>query len=252
MDISKMTNDKGLTEIEEKVLKYILDNIDNVIELGVRGIAKNNFTSTSTIMRLSKKLGYTGFIDMHYNLISLAKGTSLKYDKDNDFIKNSTDVVFMKYNSQSEVEQFVDILMKCSHKFLFIYATGFSGIIAEYINKKLLVLGKKCIISSGTDSVGIFENNLDDISCMIAVSKSGETKLVLDKVKTAKENAIEIISFTNEHDNSISKLADISFKIEDVNKLDDRNIMPNTFFPNLIMLVEFLVYNYHKRLECEK
>lgn len=251
MDISKIIDDKGLTEIEEKVLKYILDNIDKVIELGVRGIAKNNFTSTSTIMRLSKKLGYTGFIDMHYNLMSLAKRTNLKYDEDNEFIKNFTDGVFMKYNSQIAVEQFVDILMKGSHKFLFIYATGFSGIIAEYINKKLLILGKKCIISSGTDSVGIFENNLDDISCMIVVSKSGETKFVLDKVKTAKENGIKVVSFTNEHDNSISKLADISFKIEDINKLDDRNIMPNTFFPNLIMLVEFLVYNYHKRLNKE-
>ncbi|SFD29700.1 MurR/RpiR family transcriptional regulator [Clostridium uliginosum] len=248
MDISKIINDKKLTEIEEKVLKYILDNIDNVIELGVRGIAKNNFTSTSTIMRLSKKMGYTGFIDMQYNLMSLAKRTSLKYDEDNEFIKKSANGIFMQYNSKKQIEEFVDILMEHSHKFLFIYATGFSGIIAEYVYKKLLVLGKKCIISSGTDSVGVFENNLDDIMCMIIISKSGETKLVLDKVKTAKENSIKVVSFTNEDDNSVSKLADISFKIEDINKLDDRNIMPNTFFPNLIMLVEFLIYNYHKRL----
>ena len=34
---------------------------------------------------------------------------------------------------------------------------------AEYLAKKLLVLGIKCIFSDGADSIGVFENNLEDI-----------------------------------------------------------------------------------------
>ena len=247
MDLSKFIENKGLTEIEIKVLNYIVDNIDEVNKLGVRGIAKNNFTSTSTIMRLSKKLGYSGFLEMQYNLATLKRNELGDNLNERGFVDSLNMESLLKENSKDSIDRFIDILFKDDHKFIFIYANGFSGIVAEYINKKLLVMGKRCILSNGTDSIGVFENNLDYISPIIVISKSGETPMVLNKVKTAKEYGIEVVSFTNERENSISKLADISFKIDDTNKLDDRNLMPNTFFPKVLVLVELLIYEYYKR-----
>lgn len=247
MDLSKFIENKGLTEIEIKVLNYIVDNIDEVNKLGVRGIAKNNFTSTSTIMRLSKKLGYSGFLEMQYNLATLKRNELGDNLNERGFVDSLNMESLLKENSKDSIDRFIDILFKDDHKFIFIYANGFSGIVAEYINKKLLVMGKRCILSNGTDSIGVFENNLDYISSIIVISKSGETPMVLNKVKKAKEYGIEVVSFTNERENSISKLADISFKIDDTNKLDDRNLMPNTFFPKVLVLVELLIYEYYKR-----
>lgn len=247
MDLSKFIENKGLTEIEIKVLNYIIDNIDEVNKLGVRGIAKENFTSTSTIMRLSKKLGYSGFLEMQYNLASLKRNERVDIINERGFVDSLNMESLLEENSKESIDKFIDILFKDDYKFIFIYANGFSGIVAEYINKKLLVMGKRCILSNGTDSIGVFENNLDYISSIIVISKSGETPMVLNKVKTAKEYGIEVVSFTNERENSISKLADISFKIDDTNKLDDRNLMPNTFFPKVLVLVELLIYEYYKR-----
>ena len=247
MDLSKFIENKGLTEIEIKVLKYIVENINEVNKLGVRGIAKNNFTSTSTIMRLAKKLGYSGFLEMQYNLSSLKKGIDGDVLNEKGFVESLNLKNLLEMNSQTNIEKFIDLLFNDDNKFIFIYATGFSGIVAEYINKKLLVMGKRCIISNGTDSIGVFENNLDYISAIIVISKSGETSMVLNKVKIAKEQGIQVISFTNEKENSISKLSDISFKIDDPNKLDDRNLMQNTFFPKVLILLELLIYEYYKK-----
>jgi len=247
MDLSKLIENKGLTEIEIKVLNYILDNIDQVNKLGVRGIAKNNFTSTSTIMRLAKKLGYSGFLEMQYNLAALTKNEFEDTLNERGFLDSLNMESLLEGNSKEAINEFVDILFDDSNKFIFIYANGFSGIVADYINKKLLVMGKRCILSNGTDSIGVFENNLDFISAIIVISKSGETPMVLNKVKTGKEHGIKVISFTNEIENSISKLADVSLKIDDANKLDDRNLMPNTFFPKVLVLVELLIYEYYKR-----
>ena len=247
MDLSKFIENKGLTEIEIKVLKYIVENINEVNKLGVRGIAKNNFTSTSTIMRLAKKLGYSGFLEMQYNLSSLKKGIDGDVLNEKGFVESLNLKNLLEMNSQTNIEKFIDLLFNDDNKFIFIYATGFSGIVAEYINKKLLVMGKRCIISNGTDSIGVFENNLDYISAIIVISKSGETSMVLNKVKIAKEQGIQVVSFTNEKENSISKLSDISFKIDDPNKLDDRNLMPNTFFPKVLILLELLIYEYYKK-----
>lgn len=229
IDLSKLIDGKNLTDAEEKVLRYIIDHIDDVIKMGVRTIAKNNYTSTSTIMRLTKKLGYAGFVDMYYRLLPLVKNAESSRCENVDFINSFLNNSLLQHYNYQQIKKFAKILNQEKDKFIFIYATGFSAIMAEYIYKKLLVLGKKCILASGMDSVGVFENNLDYIGSLLVVSRSGETKQVLDKVKTAKENNIFTISFTNDSDSSINKLTDIKFKIEDSNKLDDRNMMPNTF-----------------------
>ena len=51
-DLSKIIRNKKITVLEEQVLEYIIENIENVMDIGVRGVASANFTSTSTIMRL--------------------------------------------------------------------------------------------------------------------------------------------------------------------------------------------------------
>ena len=71
--------------------------------------------------------------------------------------------------------------------------------------------------------------------------------MVLNKVKMAKKHNIEVVSFTNEEENSISKLADIRFRVQDTDKLDVRNVMPNTFFPKMLAMIEFIIFEYYKR-----
>lgn len=249
VDLNKIIRNKKLTILEEQVLEYIIDNIDNVMNIGVRGIASANYTSTATIMRLSKKLGFTGFIDMIYNIAPLidSKDTGIK-EESSPLI--GTDIVFLsKHIEEDHVNQFVKLLAGKTKKYIFIYAQGFSKIAGEYFNKKMLGIGIKSIL---IDSIGSFENNLEDMETLIVISKSGETKEVLDKVKIAKEKNKLVVSFTKEVENSISALSDISFKIFDMHKLDDRNILPNTYFSNMIMFMEYLIYRYYEEIKSNK
>lgn len=209
VDLSKIVNNKKITPIEEQVLEYIINNIDSVMDLGVRGLAAENYTSTSTIMRLSKKLGFTGFIDMIYNITPLIDGGSKGIIEESEALIG-TDIKFLsKYIDEENVKKFIEILASGTKKYIFIYARGYSEITGEYFNKKLLGVGIKSIL---IDSKGSFENNLEDMETLIVISKSGETKEVLDKVQVAKKKNKVVISFTKEVENSISALSDISFK----------------------------------------
>lgn len=38
VDLSKIVNNKKITPIEEPVLEYIINNIDSVMDFGVRGV----------------------------------------------------------------------------------------------------------------------------------------------------------------------------------------------------------------------
>lgn len=107
-------------------------------------------------------------------------------------------------------------------------------------------MGKKAIFASGTDSIGVFESNLNDIGVLIVITRSGETEKVIEKLRIAKERKIYTVSFTNESTNRAAELSNLNFKIYDDYKLDDRNMLPNIFFPRLLAVIEFLIYEYFK------
>ncbi|MCM3588689.1 MurR/RpiR family transcriptional regulator [Mesobacillus maritimus] len=248
VDISKIIQGKKLTELDVQIVQYIIDNIDHVLQKGVREIAKENYTSPATVIRLSKKLGYTGFVDMYYQLLPLIKKVEVSQSGDiEDFLQISqTD--FLSHNTLEEIETFIRKVLNHEQRYIFIYATGFSAIAGEYLYKKLLVLGRKTIFASATDSVGVFENNLEDIGALVVISKSGETQTVMDKLHAAKEHRVFTASFTKETENRIAELSDLNFKILDQNKLDDRNMLPNSFFPRLLLLFEFILKQYVENL----
>ncbi|PEL09309.1 MurR/RpiR family transcriptional regulator [Bacillus sp. AFS017336] len=252
IDISKIVQGKNLTEIEIQVVQYIITNIDTVLQMGVRKIAKENFTSPATVIRLSKKLGYSGFVDLYYQLLPLVKKAAVSQsDVVGDFLEIS-EKDFLDYNSMEDVQEFIQNVLNLRQSYIFIYATGFSAIAAEYLYKKLLVLGRKTIFASGMDSIGVFENNMEDIGALVVISKSGETQLIIDKLQAAKENNIFTVSFTKEIENRIARLSDLNFKIIDHNKLDDRNVLPNSFFPSLMLMFEFIIKQYVETIITKK
>lgn len=243
-DISKFVEDADLTELDLKVLNYIIENIDIVLQEGVREIARKNYTSPATVIRLAKKLGYKGFIDLYYTLLPLVKNieTPIENTEEDFFEINQED--FFKYNPYEAIEKCIQHVLNLKEKYIFIYAAGFSTIAAEYLYKKCLLLGKKTIMATSSDSIGVFENNLDNIGAFLSVSKSGETESVIDKIKTAKENDIYTVSFTKETRNRVANLSDLNLRLEDKYQLDDRNLIPNTFYPRLLLLFEFIIKEY--------
>lgn len=251
IDISKIIQGKNLTELDVQILQYIIHNIDHVLQKGVREIAKENFTSPATIIRLSKKMGYTGFVDLYYHLLPMIKKVETSKSSDIEGFLQISEKDFLIHNSLDEIEMFIGKVLNLKQKYIFIYATGFSAIAAEYFYKKLLVLGRKTIFSSGTDSVGVFENNLEDIGALVVISKSGETQLVINKLLAAKEHDVFTASFTKETENRVAELSDLNFKITDLNKLDDRNMLPSSYFPSLVLLLEFIFKQYVSNLTAK-
>ena len=207
MNIEKITQGKNLTDTERTVLEYILDHLDTVQTEGVRGVARANYTSTSTIMRLARK---------------------------------------MNYNTYTQLKVCAEKLLEQRDKMIFVYGTGFSGTVATYLTQKLVNMGILCFSATGGDSVGIFENTLDRMGLFFGISKSGETSMVRDKIKTAQENGVCTVAITGEQENSVGRYADLWFRVENQWKLDDQNTMPNTFFPQVMMLIELIAYEYRR------
>ena len=125
------------------LFNYIIENIDTVLQMGVRTIAKNNYTSPASIIRLAKKLVYTGFIDMQYNLAPKLK-TSEKYVTSYD--ENTMQFTLadiLKKNDKEDINCFVKQILSLKQQYIFIYATGFSA--ASALSQQILQEGKSAV-----------------------------------------------------------------------------------------------------------
>ena len=234
IDIYKLGERYNLTESEELALSYIVNNIDKALEVGVRGVARECFASTSVVMNLSKKLGYKGFIDMVYRLELSLKSNSAAKDLNSSYCQDFTLQKGMKFRN---------LLKARKRGSIFVHGVGFSAHIARYINDKLMVLGYFSMMSEYMENM---ERDYEEKPLLIVVSKSGETAAILNLCNKAKANDVPIVVITGIAGSSMEKISEVTFVVKNSNLLDDRNLEKNDFFGNSILFFEELVDGYLK------
>ena len=57
-----------LTEAEQEMTRYILNNRELVSQIGIVKLGTLLLSSKSSVLRLAKKLGFNGFSDMKHTL----------------------------------------------------------------------------------------------------------------------------------------------------------------------------------------
>ena len=67
-DIYKLAEQYHLNESEQQMFQSLLEAADQNIQYSVREFAARNYVSPAALIRLSKKMGYTGYTDMVYRL----------------------------------------------------------------------------------------------------------------------------------------------------------------------------------------
>lgn len=69
MIIRRLKETKHLSDSDHMIVKYILDNPECILKLNAKELALRCFTSSPTIIRLCKKLGFKGYPDFRYAYI---------------------------------------------------------------------------------------------------------------------------------------------------------------------------------------
>lgn len=239
-DIYKLADKYKLTETEVQVLRYILDNHEQSMNMAVRDVANLNYTSAATVIKLSKKMGYTGYIDMVYRLNFMIKNRQMDQNHTSDLTS------FMNNIPSDCLEHFIEQIRVHRNHLILVSATGFSTPLAEYIERKLLVTGFRCI---KTNAYEVYDSNKLGASLMIAVSRSGETDTIVRVADSAHENQMDIISFTGEQMNHIAGISTVNIPILDDKALDDRNLQANYFYARVIIVFEYLMDRVLEQLD---
>lgn len=241
MELEKLTRNVPLSPIETSVLEDMITLIGKRQKPGIRTLATRNYTSTTTIIRLAKKLGYSGFTDLYYGLQRQLGGPVEEHAEEIPFLDGFCQQAQELGRQQKARERLAQALNEARSMMVYICGMGFSSFPAGYFSQKLMVQGVKCIFSGAEESVGIFESNLEDIHLFIAVSRSGETGKVLERVRLARQQKIMIATFTAQEDSTLARMSDIVLVVQDSEKLDDRNQNPSFFFAGTLLQMELVI-----------
>lgn len=183
--VARLQKDVKLSQTEKSVMQYLVENIDEAIKIGIRGVAQKGYTSTATVMRLAKKLGFEGFREMVYSFRNEMNQAS------NTLPEELREQIHFIYDMQ-KLDIFFRILARKG--FICIQAEGHSALLAEYLEKKLL--GNACIVIRkeylGADT--IVRNFRDQLDAMVIISKSGNSIAGVEVANKCKKRRFRRLS----------------------------------------------------------
>lgn len=238
-----------LTRAEYRALAHLTEHPLLVGHITVRELAKRTYVSTATIVRLCQKLGFSGYSEFIWHCKQLLADTPHIREPSPDAVDHLPELFarFVANYQQTfrwvsmEKRQRFSALLRDKESF-FLYGAGFSYLFAEYLTKKLQVLGKAAFISGPGDSRNIFLSNAARYQVFIAVSRSGETEQVLDKARIAKNVGMTVVAFTRASANSLAALADLHFALYDEAVHFAAEAAGITSFEsNLVLLIDLLL-----------
>jgi DNA-binding MurR/RpiR family transcriptional regulator len=160
-------HDKDLNQSEKDILSYLIQKKFKSQQLSIRKAAGDLFVSTTSIIRVCKKLGFSGYSEITYNLgLKVTKmidsesesvaGIHGPYEENlKEFSKNFK--LTFEATGEKNIEGFLYEIER--NKMVYFYGAGFSTLFSNYLAKKLELFGYYVSNTSTSDSRAIFFNN---------------------------------------------------------------------------------------------
>jgi len=223
--ISQLTEADKFNGSEKQLADYILKNKESVLNQSIQSLATATFSSTSTIVRLCRKIGLKGYKDFK---IKLSAELQQHY---NDISAVNPDFPFTEDDSNKEIAQKLLEVMQTSLKQtselltndllehavrdifqsqkLGIFAYGDTYISALSFQNKLMKINLNANLPSLTEESKFMAANYTKNDCAILISYSGQSKNTYQLAQILRLNGVKIITITSDKASKIAKLSDI-------------------------------------------
>jgi DNA-binding MurR/RpiR family transcriptional regulator len=210
-------------DLYREIIRRILSNIHKIEDASIYDFAEMCFVSTTTISRLSRKLGYKSFIDFKMELSNSVKNYNVlnRYVPLNEVSRYGGEQKAYLELMQKQLQDFInnidyseiDNLVEIIHSFkkISFYTYGIS-FAEHHFQEDLIMAGHDCsLFSIPVDQLQDVET-LDENSLVIASLPVVQESAVINKVlKSVKEKKSKIFMLTDSRYSHYLKYADYSF-----------------------------------------
>lgn len=224
-----------LSSSQESVAQYLLEKRDQIKDMTIVELATETYTSTATIIRLAKKLGYHGYDDLKKDFLK-----EIEY-RDTHFHNIDPNFPFQQGDNIQQIAHKVTLVANetlndtCSliehdslqkavsllknAKNIHLCAISYCLKLGEIFKMDMLRIGK---------NVNIYDISGDELflpavvfkgDCVLFISYSGQIDKLCQLAKTLKKKGIQIIVISSLGQNELKQYADVVLNISTREKL---------------------------------
>ncbi|WP_339022580.1 MurR/RpiR family transcriptional regulator [Spiroplasma endosymbiont of Crioceris asparagi] len=240
---------KPLSKNEDKIYKYLIDFNTNVEEISIKNIFKKTNTGFSTLYSFLKKMNFSSMKELTFFL----KEEELKSSKDfqdnvgNDNNNEITYLYFKILNENSKniddklITDFVQLILK--KKYIYFLGLGESELVCMEMSYRLIRFGIQSSVLKTEDGYIVSKTlSLDSEDLLICVSISGESKIIVEAAKIAKDKGLSVVSICSNPNSTLAKVT--NFCIPFVSN----NITSSDFYISSILPAIYLCDILSKKL----
>lgn len=197
----------SLSDKEKNIANYILANPEETSRSHIQELADATGVSVSTITRFAKKVDCQNFVEMK---VRLAGGSEVKEgDGIEQKLMASYRDMLADVQSLTDSKPFKNVITHLKKaKRIFIYGLGSSGLAAQELNYRLSRMGFVSEAVTDPHLMIIRSTLLEEGDLILAFSRSGQTKDLLQSVRKGKEQGAKLIAFTAFGETPLTKLSD--------------------------------------------
>lgn len=210
-----------LSESEGRVAEYILGAPDAMLGISVQRLAQASGVSEATVVRFFRRAGFSGLKDFK-NVMTQERTRegSAPLDSrrlhDSDTTRSIKKKVFwgcidalvdtVSTLDDGELARAIDVLSAAPY--IEVFGIGGSASVARSALHSFRKIGLRMNITTDINFTYLRMERFHEDDVVLAISRSGETKEILDAVRIAKQKGVFVISITNAQQSSLSKLSD--------------------------------------------
>ncbi|MDT2828419.1 MAG: MurR/RpiR family transcriptional regulator [Enterococcus viikkiensis] len=223
MLLTEKMKQTDFSNAETALVGYILDKGTTIESMTIKEIAEANYVHPSTLIRVAKKLGYNGWLELRNEF--LAEQTYLQTyfeDVDANFPFQNNDGLMTIANKIASLERTTidDTLSLLNHddlqkakqlllnaKQIKIFGSNANLLISQDFALKMRRIQKNVVTNQtmGEDAYEAFNSQED--TCAILISYTGENNHILQIAKILQKQTIPIIALTSIGDNTLASLS---------------------------------------------
>ncbi len=218
MDFFERTSDKidTLTKSELKIYNYILDNLELIHTKTVRVLAKECYVSTSTILRLVKKIGFDGYNEMviiikntlNAQEQSMTTITEKKVKYKEEYAKNVLESI--RVLDDKQLITVTEKIKECDN--LYIFSRGLVNAYSSYIEFLFEINNIKVHFASNGYYRKFYTAKIKTNDFIIIVDYHGDDKELINTIITSKAKSCEnILTITQANNNVMQNLSKYNF-----------------------------------------
>lgn len=252
MDLQDVVNanQHRFSETEREILAFMLENEEFVAESTINSLAHKTYTSTSSIIRLTKKLNFSGFAELKY-FIKSSLNRSEPFNP--RFIESGREDIQRTYDYLEHME--LSGLLKRIHeaRTVYCFGTGYAqrNAVQEFA-KSMQVCGKFCHVIPARNEFESAMNNMTQDDVVIIVSFSGQTENMREHIKMLALRRIPMIAVTAIGVNYMSSHAEYSLHYQTTPTHISTQRKPYYSFVALSVLLDYIVRRYIEFVEHER